>query len=117
MNANEVIIACQRDAGAFRAEEGNRYQMVREEINRNAEEFEELSGGYGVRFPMNKETLVVLVDFIALERLCCAFLDFVIRVDSGSEHVWLELTGGEGVKEFLAAELGFGQDDLIQVVG
>ena len=117
MNSDEVIIACRRDAGAFRAEEGNRYQTVREAMKRNAEEFEELSRGYGVRFPLNKKMLVVLVDFIVLERLCCAFFDFVIRVDSGSEHVWLKLTGGEGVKEFLAAELGLGQDELIKVVG
>ena len=97
---------CQRDSGAFNAEQQRRYQTLRQEIYRTAQDFNELPNGYGIRFPTNKDMLVTLAEFITLERQCCAFFDFALRVDAGSEQTWLELTGVEGVKEFLAVELG-----------
>ena len=97
---------CQRDSGAFNAEQQRRYQTLRQEIYRTAQDFNELPNGYGIRFPTNKDMLVTLAEFITLERQCCAFFDFTLRVESGSEQTWFELTGADGVKGFLGGELG-----------
>jgi hypothetical protein len=37
-----------------------------------------------------------------LLRQCCPFLRFAITVEPGNGPIWLEMTGPEGTKEFLA---------------
>ena len=43
-----------------------------------------------------------LANLVKLEHQCCPFLKFSITVEPGDGPVWLELTGPEGTKEFLA---------------
>jgi len=38
------------------------------------------------------------------ERRCCPFFDLSLRLDREGGPMWLELTGREGVKEFIKAE-------------
>jgi len=45
-------------------------------------------------------------EFITLERLCCPFLTLALEVERERGPLWLKLTGREGVKPFLRAELG-----------
>lgn len=66
-------------------------------------ERKELTNGYAFRFPAN--SLVQTAQWAANERKCCPFFAFRIDV-AGSEDVWLSLTGPEGVKPFIVAELG-----------
>jgi hypothetical protein len=40
---------------------------------------------------------------IELERRCCPFLQFRLTVEPNRGATWLELTGPEGTKDFLAA--------------
>ncbi|MGI9167336.1 MAG: hypothetical protein ACR2G5_13325 [Pyrinomonadaceae bacterium] len=50
--------------------------------------------------------LVRTAEFIALERLCCPFFGFAVEVEREGGAVWLILTGREGVKPFIIAEIG-----------
>jgi hypothetical protein len=51
-------------------------------------------GGYGCG----------LLRWVERERRCCSFLDFEIRLGRQEGEQWLQMTGCDGVKAFLAAE-------------
>ena len=69
------------------------------------EELRELPDGYAFRFPAELELSLKLTEFITLERRCCPFLTLVLEFEREDGPLWLKVTGGEGVKEFLQAEL------------
>jgi hypothetical protein len=50
------------------------------------------------------ELYLKLAEWVTLERLCCPFLTLALVTQAGS--VRLELTGSQGVVEFLTMELG-----------
>jgi hypothetical protein len=64
-----------------------------------------LPAGYAFQFAPHTETLRLLVDFVANERLCCPFFTFTIRVEPEGGPIWLELTGKVGIQAFIRAEL------------
>lgn len=68
-------------------------------------EIKELPDGFAFRFPSGPPIIVNLAEWITLERQCCAFLGFVLEIEPDQGPVWLSLTGGTGVKEFLQAEI------------
>ena len=68
------------------------------------EQIEELSDGYRVRLD-GPDVVVKTAEFIALEKLCCPFLNFDLEVQAESGLVWLKLTGREGVKAFIREEI------------
>ena len=61
----------------------------------------ELEDGYALRFPVESGIVEQFGRFIALERRCCAFLNFFLRVKAGDGPVWRELTGSDEAKKFL----------------
>jgi len=63
---------------------------------------ENLPNGYRLNLPGN--LWMQAAEFVTLERLCCPFLTFNLGMRENSAH--LELTGEEGVREFLQHELG-----------
>jgi hypothetical protein len=69
-------------------------------------EVRELPNGYAFRLPNAPEMLRKVGDFIALEQLCCPFFGFTLEVEPEGGGVWLQLTGREGVKSFIQAEIG-----------
>jgi hypothetical protein len=60
--------------------------------------------GYEFIFTHKSEIFVNMAEFISRERLCCAFLEFTLKVPPGTEPITLLLTGPEGTQEFLRAE-------------
>jgi hypothetical protein len=72
-------------------------------LNELSDEMVTLANGYAFRFP--PDDLTPVADFVNRERLCCPFLGFTIEVSPAGGPMWLCITGREGVKEFLAAEL------------
>ena len=60
-------------------------------------QIQELSNGYEVRLD-GPNVIVKAAEFIALEKLCCPFLNFSLEVEAENGPVWLKLTGREGVK-------------------
>ena len=71
-----------------------------------SEEIRELQNGYSFRFSNETEILTRLTDFIALERLCCPFFGFHVEVEPEGGAIWFSLTGRDGVKPFIQAEIG-----------
>ena len=69
-------------------------------------EIRELNDGFAFRLNDSPDLLTKLLDFIALEKLCCPFFGFTISVEPEGGAVWFELTGREGVKPFIQAEIG-----------
>ena len=77
-----------------------------DELFRTIEDVRELPNGYAFRLPDGPNVLFRAAEFIALERLCCPFFGFAIEVEPEGGAVWLSLTGREGVKPFIVAEIG-----------
>ena len=69
-----------------------------------AKEMHELSNGYEFRLD-GSDVIVKAAEFIALEKLCCPFLNFALEVEAESGSVSLRLTGREGVKAFIRDEI------------
>lgn len=77
-------------------------RLAGELFGRRVQERRDLPDGYAFRFePDAREGLA---RFVANERRCCPFLSFTISA-AGPSHVWLEIAGPTGTREFLAAEL------------
>lgn len=69
-------------------------------------EVRELPDGYAFRLPDEPGVLTKAAEFISLERLCCPFFGFGLAAEPERGAIWLRLTGREGVKEFIRAEVG-----------
>lgn len=72
-------------------------------LGRGALERQELADGYAYRFAADAYAQVV--EFVALERRCCAFFHFVLDVSPAGGPLWLHITGPAEVKAFLQANL------------
>jgi hypothetical protein len=65
----------------------------------------ELEDGYAFRFPSDAKTFQVVTEWVGNERLCCPFFDFDIRIGDESSPMTLRISGPDGVKQFIKAEL------------
>lgn len=70
-------------------------------------EKKELKNGFAFKFLGTDKILDELTEFIKTERECCDFFTFAISVSGDKSEAWLELTGADGMKDFITAELGF----------
>jgi hypothetical protein len=86
------------------AERPAHHELIRRLMDHLLEETRELPDGLEFRFPADEYDSVVR--FVARERLCCPFLSFTVDVTPGRGPLCLRLTGAEGVKDFMRAELG-----------
>jgi hypothetical protein len=66
----------------------------------------ELPNGYAFRLHDGISLLMKVAEFIANERLCCPFFGFTLDAEPEGGAFWLQLTGREGVKPFIQAEVG-----------
>ncbi|HWN99937.1 MAG TPA: hypothetical protein VNS63_11780 [Blastocatellia bacterium] len=82
-----------------------RQQELRVQLFEANRELRELPDGYAIGLPATAENILAAAEFVTLERLCCSFFRFEIAVGGNAEPLWLRLTGGKDVKEFLKAEL------------
>ena len=96
-------IACRPNA--LDAAERRRQQALLEHVRGIVEAREELADGLAFRLPPTVEVLRDVAEWASLERRCCPFLAFTLewRLD---DTVWIRLTGGPGVTEFLTAGMG-----------
>lgn len=97
-------LAC--DLSAIEPDQRARHQANTRQLFAAVQERQELPDGYAFRFTAEPALIPRLAEFISLERLCCPFLNFVLIVEPEHEPIWLKLTGRDGVKQFLLAELG-----------
>jgi len=104
MTGKESAFAC--DLTAIAADQRDAHLATINRLFRAVESIRELPNGYSVRLPNESEVLLTAAEFIALERLCCPFFDFGLEIEREGGAVWLSLTGREGVKPFIMAEIG-----------
>lgn len=68
-------------------------------------EKKELPNGYAYKFDASDATLENLNGFISDEKQCCDFLELKVNVSADKKESWLEISGPEGVKDFINQEL------------
>lgn len=95
---NDLPIACELTS----AELQERRSTVLEKLRHAVIETKELKDGYAYSFPSEGQWLQELATMIDLERRCCPFLQLRLTVEPNGGATWLELTGPEGTKDFLA---------------
>lgn len=97
-------IAC--DLSALTALERDRRRALAGAFARAVIGRGELANGFEFHVDPAKADLPALAEWIALEHRCCPFLHFRVEVGPTDTHIVIALSGDEGVKEFLRAELG-----------
>ena len=76
------------------------------ELFMEVQSIEELADGYAFRLPNEVALLTKAGTFISFEKQCCPFFGFAIVVEPEGGPLWLHVTGRQGVKGFIQAELG-----------
>jgi hypothetical protein len=75
-------------------------------VFRAVKSISELPNGYAFQLPNESDLFLKVAEFISLERLCCPFFGFTLEIEPEGGSLWLRLTGREGIKPFIRAELG-----------
>lgn len=60
----------------------------------------------GVAFRFAPDAFEVVARFVANERQCCPFMNFELSLAGESGPLWLRMTGPEGTRAVIDAELG-----------
>ena len=94
---------------ALSAAEREHHKELGQKLHTGIKEIRELSDGYAFRLPGERQTIVMVAEWIALERLCCPFFTFQLEIGSDPNPMWLRITGREGVKQFMRSEFGIKQ--------
>jgi len=105
----EGIIAC--DPNAIPAESRARWVETGRQVYAAVQAIQEMPQGYRFQLPADSALLLTVAEYISQERLCCAFLHFTLEIEPRGAPVWLSLTGGEGVKEYIRSV--FETNDLL----
>lgn len=104
MTEKESPFAC--DMTAIATEQRGAHLAIIERLFRSVKRKRELPNGYAFELPNESDVLLAAAQFIALERLCCPFFGFGLEIEREGGSVWLSLTGRDGVKPFIIAEIG-----------
>jgi len=88
---------------AFDQDQRIRYHALKRELT-SLFTAEELPDGYAFLFPNKPLALSKIAEWVALENLCCPFIQFTIRVSGESEEIRVELTGNDAVRDLIKQE-------------
>ena len=108
METHDLPIACNLTDRDFRERRSGLLKTVADGVV----ETKELAHGYAYRFPSDVTWLATLTNLITVERACCPFLRFNLRVEPADGPIWLELTGPPGTKDFLNSAFDGGTSAL-----
>ena len=97
-----IPIACVLDA-IPPEQRRTHFALVHQLFGQAIKEQRDLPNGYECRFGL--EFVEALSTFIANERKCCPFVDFELAVAARSDYVTLRMTGPQGTRDVLQAEL------------
>ena len=102
MEGSELPIACNLTDSDFQELRAGVLKTVADGVV----ETKDLEDGYAYRFPSDVSWLATLAQLITVERECCPFLRFNLRLEPAEGPIWLELTGPPGTKDFLNSVFG-----------
>lgn len=94
------------DLLALDHEQRKRHSVLAKDLLAKHLELRELPDGYGLRFPNDRLLFTAISEWATLEQLCCPFLTLTLELHHDLGPMWLKVTGTDGVKDFLRAELG-----------
>ena len=95
-------LACVPSAIPAAARQGH-FALARELFGVRAAERIALPNGYAIRF--SADAFESVARFVANERKCCPFVSFEIALTHEAGPLWLRMTGPEGTRDILEAEL------------
>ena len=101
-------VACR--LGAFTPEEQTRHSELMATLAPILQSPRELENGYAFPLAATPEQFVAVAEWITLERKCCPFLEFDLKWTPQTNTPELRLTGGPGVKDFIAAQWAAAQE-------
>ncbi len=87
---------------ALSPQQRSQHHLLGETLRSSLISTEELPNGYEFQFPLNHELYSALTQLALLEHACCPFFVVSIRLDQ--EQLFWQLTGNEGVKQFIRME-------------
>ncbi len=90
---------------ALSSDERSRRHQLAQELSKAVVEISELSDGYTFRLGNDADTCRQTLEWILLERRCCPFLQFELKLTPAQDSVELSLRGRPGVKKFVAETL------------
>jgi hypothetical protein len=93
------VIACKLTSSELR----KRKEEVIASLKSKILDKQELKQGYKYKFSGTDQVIDEIVTFVKTERLCCDF--FVFDLTLIDDNLWLSITGPEGAKDFIKAEL------------
>jgi DNA-binding transcriptional MerR regulator len=102
-SGNTAIIAC--NPNAIPADMREQWVETGKYVYAAVQEVQEMPDGYGFRLPPDSAMLLKVAEYITKERLCCTFIRFAVEIEPNDGPLWLRLTGGEGVKEYIGSVL------------
>ena len=92
--------------GVMTTDERARYILLSRKLMRASEERRELDNGYAFRMAAETISLLEIAEWMTFERRCCPFFTLQIEAAPNAGPIWLRMTGAEGIKEFIRAEIG-----------
>ena len=98
----DATLTCNMDV--FTREQHEDHIRVTTELVKAMQNIREIQNGYEFVFPNESKFITGIAEFIANERLCCAFLEFGLAVKPDDPSIVLSLSGPTGTQEFLRAE-------------
>jgi len=101
MNSTSLPVACTLTSAELQQRRSGLLRKFRQAVI----EVKELETGYAYQLPAETAWISESAELISLERQCCPFLTFNLRIEPAEGPMWLELTGPEGTKTFLEALL------------
>lgn len=102
VNPDDVAPACV--PGAIpEGERANHFALAKRLLLEEARGRDAFSNGYAFR--LEATALIDVARFIDNERKCCPFMTFQVEVEPGGGLLWLRMTGPEGTRAVLDAEL------------
>lgn len=97
----DAPFAC--DLSRLSVDQRAREKALLKDFKRLCERHEETEPGWRFYVRADPEVLTMIGEFLALERLCCPFLEFQLQVSS-AQLATVHIFGREGAKAVIAAE-------------
>jgi len=104
MNTSDQPIAC--DLSVLSEDERRFQERAVARMRDELQDVQELPDGFALRYPDGRTLIEDLARFITLERLCCPFFTFDLRLTSVGE-LWLGFRGTPEVKTYMRESFPF----------
>ena len=91
---------------ALKPEERPLHISLAKELFSTVQAIRNLEDGFAFLFRNKSNAVTRLAEFISNEHLCCPFFGFAIILEPEGAGLWLNITGGNGIKQFIRAEIG-----------